>query len=54
MVSSGTLNIIKFVKLDKSFLFIDDVVMSGLLNMTVLYTLQLLTASEIIYEVTGC
>jgi hypothetical protein len=24
MVSSGTLNIIKFVKLDKSFLFIDD------------------------------
>jgi hypothetical protein len=54
MVSSGTLNIIKFVKLDKSFLFIDDCGNGGLLNMTcIIHFLQLLTASEIIYEVTG-
>jgi hypothetical protein len=35
MVNSGTLNIVKFVQLDKSFLFIDDCGMSGLLNMIV-------------------
>jgi hypothetical protein len=56
MVSSGTLNIIKFVKLDKSFLFIDDCGNEWIVEYDMYYTpLQLfLTASEIIYEVTGC
>jgi hypothetical protein len=57
MVSSGTLNIIKFVKLDKSFLFIDDCGNEWIVEYDRMhYTpfTAFLTASEIIYEVTGC
>jgi hypothetical protein len=56
MVSSGTLNIIKFVKLDKSFLFIDDCGNEWIVEYDSMYYTPFtafLTASEIIYEVTG-
>jgi hypothetical protein len=52
MVSSGTLNIV-FVKLDKSFLFIDDCGMEWIIVLSILYS-AFLTASAVIFIVTGC
>jgi hypothetical protein len=54
MVSSGTLNIIKFVKLDKSFLFIDDCGNEWIVeyDSVLLYTAFTTASSEI--RVTGC
>ena len=57
MVSSGKLNIVKFVKLDKSFVFLDDCGNKWIVEYDSTYYTPFtafLTASEIIYEVTGC
>lgn len=57
MVNSGKLNIVKFVELDKSFLFIDDCGNEWIVSYDSTYYTPFtafLTASRIIYEVTGC
>lgn len=57
MVSSGTLNIVSFEELDKSFLFIDDFGNEWIVEFDSMYYIPFtafLTASEIIYEVTVC
>ena len=57
MVNSGKLNIVKFVELDKSFLFIDDCGNEWIVSYDSTYYTPFtafLTALRIIYDVTGC
>jgi hypothetical protein len=57
MMNSGKLNIVSFEELDKSFLFIDDCGNEWIVEYDSMYYTPFtafLTASEIIYEVTGC
>lgn len=57
MVGSGKLNIVKFVELDKSFLFIDDCGNEWIVSYDSTYYTPytaFLAASEIICEETGC
>jgi hypothetical protein len=57
MVNSGTLNIVKFVQLDKSFLFLDDCGNEWIVSYDSTYYTPytaFLTASAIICEETGC
>lgn len=57
MINSGKLNIVSFEELDKSFLFIDDCGNEWIVEYDSMYYTPFtafLTASEIIYEVTGC
>lgn len=57
MVNSGTLNIVKFVKLDKSFLFLDDCGNEWIVEYDSMYYTPYTAfraASKLIFENTGC
>jgi hypothetical protein len=57
MINSGKLNIVSFEELDKSFLFMDDCGNQWIVEDDSMYYTPFtafLTASAIIYEVTGC